>query len=77
VRDPSANVEDALACETGMLDIVLALGHRGTVNCDAVSGLLTEWLQDVSSAILAMLCLFALLLSFLFFFVSVPGYEID
>jgi hypothetical protein len=52
-------------------------GHGGAVSRDAVCGLLIECLQDVSSTVPAMLCLFALLLNFLFFFVSAPSYEID
>jgi hypothetical protein len=44
---------------TGVLDIALTLGHGGAVSRDAVCGLLTECLQDVSSTVPAMLCLFA------------------
>jgi hypothetical protein len=57
LREPSADVEDALTRETSALDIALASGHYG---------LLTECLQDVSSTILAMPYLFALLLGFYF-----------
>jgi hypothetical protein len=60
-----------------MLDIVLASGCRGAINHNAVCGLLTECLQDVSSGILVISYLFALLLGFLFLFVSVLGFEID
>jgi hypothetical protein len=44
---------------TGVLDIALTLGRGGAVSRDAVCGLLTECLQDVSSTVPAMLCLFA------------------
>jgi hypothetical protein len=44
---------------TGVLDIALTLGHRGAVSRDAICGLLTKCLQDVSSVVPAMLCLFA------------------
>jgi hypothetical protein len=75
--EPSPDVEDTLARVTGVLDIVLTSGHGGAVSRNAVCGLLTECLQDVSCAIHVMLCLFALMLDFLFFFVSVLGYEIN
>jgi hypothetical protein len=58
-REPPIEIEAALTRETSMLDIALALGRRGTINHDAVCGLLTECLQDVSFAILAMSYLFA------------------
>jgi hypothetical protein len=50
---------------TGVLDIVLMSGCRGAVSHDAVCGLLTVCLQDMSFAAPAMLCLLALLLDFL------------
>jgi hypothetical protein len=77
LREPSVDIEDALAHETSALDIALAAGCGGVINRDAVCGVLTECLQDVSSAILAMLYLFALLLGFLFVFVTVLGFKID
>jgi hypothetical protein len=49
---------------TGVLDIVLTSRCRGAISRDAVYSLLTECLQDVSSTVPAMLCLFALLLNF-------------
>jgi hypothetical protein len=60
-----------------VLDVALASGCRGAINRDVVCGLLTECLEDVSFAILAMLYSFALLLGFLFLFVSVLGFKID
>jgi hypothetical protein len=62
---------------TGVLDISLTSGRGGSIGRDAVCSLLTECLQDVSRAIHVMLCLFALLQDFLFFSVSVLGYEIN
>jgi hypothetical protein len=50
---------------TGVLDIALTSGHGGAISRGAVCGLLIECLQDVSSVVLAILCLFALLLNFL------------
>jgi hypothetical protein len=49
---------------TGVLDIAPTSGRRGAVSCDAVCGLLTECLQDVSFVVPTTLCLFALLLNF-------------
>jgi hypothetical protein len=60
-----------------VLDVALASGCGGAINRDVVCGLLTECLEDVSFAILAMLYSFALLLGFLFLFVSVLGFKID
>jgi hypothetical protein len=59
------------------MDVALMSGHGGAINYETVCGLLTECLQDVSCAIDTMFCLFVLLLDFLFFFVSVLGYEIN
>jgi hypothetical protein len=73
LREPSADAEDALAHETIALDVALASGHGGVINHDNVCGLLIEWLRDVSSAILAIPYLFALLLGFLFLFLSMLG----
>jgi hypothetical protein len=50
---------------TGVLDIALTSGRGGAVSHDTICGLLTKCLQDVSSVVLAMLCLFTLLLNFL------------
>jgi hypothetical protein len=77
VRVQSADAEDALAHEISMLDVALALGRGRAINCVAICGLLTECLEDVSFAILTMLYSFALLLGFLFLFVSVLGFKID
>jgi hypothetical protein len=44
LREPSADVEDALTHETNALDVALALGHGGAINRDAICGLLTECL---------------------------------
>jgi hypothetical protein len=52
-------VKVAFACETGVLDIVLASGCGGIVNHNVVCGLLTKCLQDVSSAIPTVSYLFA------------------
>jgi hypothetical protein len=41
-----------------MLDIALASGRGGTINHDAICGLLTKCLQDVSFAILKVSYLF-------------------
>jgi hypothetical protein len=41
-----------------VLDLELASGCGGTINRDAVRGLLTECLQDVSFAVLVMSYLF-------------------
>jgi hypothetical protein len=77
LREPSADVKDALAHETNVMDIALALEHRGAINCDIVCSLLTKCLQDVSSVVLVMPYLFALLLGFLLLFLSVVGFKID
>jgi hypothetical protein len=57
--EPPVEVEAALAHETGVLDNALALGREGTTKRDVVCGLLTECLQDISSAVLMMSYLFA------------------
>jgi hypothetical protein len=44
---------------TGVLDIALTLGRGGAVSRDAICGLLTKCLHDVSSAVPVMLYLFA------------------
>jgi hypothetical protein len=62
LQEPLDGVEDALTRKISVLDIALASRHRGAINYDAVCGLLTECLQDVSSTIFAVFCLFALLL---------------
>jgi hypothetical protein len=49
-----------------VLDIALVSRRGGTINHDAVCGLLTECLQDVSFAVLAMSNLFACCLVFNF-----------
>jgi hypothetical protein len=64
--EPLADIEDALAYETSVLDIVLASGHGEAINHDVVCGLLTKCLQDVSSTILVMPYLFTSLLGFYF-----------
>jgi hypothetical protein len=64
----SVDIEDALVHETSALDIALASGCEGAINIGIVHGLLIECLPDVSSSILAMLYLVALLLGFLFFY---------
>jgi hypothetical protein len=76
-NSPSVDVEDNFFHETGVLDTVLASGHGRAINRDAICGLLTECLHDVSSTIHMTLCLFALLLDFLFSFVFVLGNEIN
>jgi hypothetical protein len=77
LREPSANVKGVITHDTGVVDVSLASRPGGVFNYDSVCILLNECLQDVSSAILSMLCLFAMLLCFSFFSVSVVGYEID
>jgi hypothetical protein len=57
--EPPIGVEAALACETSVLDVTLALGRSGTNNRDTVCGLLTECFQDVSFDILTMSYLFS------------------
>jgi hypothetical protein len=47
-----------------VLDIALTLRHGRAVSHDAVHGMLTECLQDVSYDVPTMLCLLALLLNF-------------
>jgi hypothetical protein len=44
LREPSADVEDALAHETSVLDIALASRHGEAINHDVVCGLLTKCL---------------------------------
>jgi hypothetical protein len=51
-REPPADIKAALARETSTVDIALVSGSRGTIDRDAVCGLLNECLHDVSSAIL-------------------------
>jgi hypothetical protein len=75
--EPSANVEGAVSHDTGVLDVALASKPRGVISRNSICGLLNECLQDVSSAILAMLCLFVRLLCFLFFSICVVDYEIN
>jgi hypothetical protein len=75
--EPSPDVEDTQARGISVLDIVLTMGRGGAISRDTVCILLTECLQDVGCAIHPMLCLFPFLLDFLFFFVSILGYEID
>jgi hypothetical protein len=58
-REPPIEVEAALTRETSMLDIALASGRGGSISHEAVCGLLTECLQDVSFAILTMSYLFS------------------
>jgi hypothetical protein len=77
LRELSADIQDALAHETSMLDVVLASRRRGVINRDAVCCLLTKCLHDVSSAIHAIPYLFALLLGFLFLFAFMLGFKID
>jgi hypothetical protein len=64
LREPSTDIEHALNHETSVLDIALDSGHGEAINRDAVCGLLTECLQDISSAIVMIPYLFALLLGF-------------
>jgi hypothetical protein len=64
MREPLANLEGAVTCDTSVVDVALASRPRGVIDRDSVCGLLNECLQDVSSAILTMLCLFAMLLCF-------------
>jgi hypothetical protein len=58
--EPSPDVEDTLIHGTGVLDIVLTSGRGGAVSRNAVCGLLSEYLHDVSSFIFEMFCLFVL-----------------
>jgi hypothetical protein len=58
-REPPAETEGLATHEASMLDIAVASRRRGTITQDAVCGLLTECLQDVSSTILVMPYLFA------------------
>jgi hypothetical protein len=44
LQEPSADVEDALAHDTSVLDIALVLGRGGAINRNVVCGLLTECL---------------------------------
>jgi hypothetical protein len=67
LREPSTDVEDAHAHETSVLDIAVASRCEEATNHDTVCGLLTKCLYNVSSAILAMPYLFALLLGFFYF----------
>jgi hypothetical protein len=64
LQEPSVDVDDVLTCDSSMLDIALASRHGGDINRDAVCGLLTKCLQDVSSAIFTSFCLFALWIGF-------------
>jgi hypothetical protein len=53
-REPPADIEIATPHDTSVLDIALVSGHAGTVDRDAVCGLLTKCLQDVSFAMFVM-----------------------
>jgi hypothetical protein len=64
LQEPSTDVGDAIARDNCVLDIALASGHGGAINHDAVCALLAKCLQDVSSVVSSMFCLFALLLGF-------------
>jgi hypothetical protein len=64
LQEPSADVGDAIPRDTSVLDIALASGHRGAVNHDTSCSLLAKCLQDMSSVIFSMFCLFTLLLGF-------------
>jgi hypothetical protein len=57
-RESPIKAEAAFTRKAGMLDITLALGCGGTVNRDAIYGLLIECLRDVSFAIPAVSYLF-------------------
>jgi hypothetical protein len=54
LQEPPADPKSATPHDTGVLDIALVSGRMGSVNRDAVCGLLAECLQDVSSAMFAM-----------------------
>jgi hypothetical protein len=56
-REPPADIETATPHDTSMLDIALVSGCAGTVNHDAICGLLAECLLDVSCAMFMMLYL--------------------
>jgi hypothetical protein len=64
LRKLSVDAKDALPHKTSALDIALASGHGGVINRDAIYGLLTECLQDVSSTVLVIQYLLGLLLGF-------------
>jgi hypothetical protein len=57
-------VEGFVTCDTSVVDVALASRLGEVINRDSVCGRLNECLQDVSSVILMMLCLFAMLLCF-------------
>jgi hypothetical protein len=73
LRKLSVDAKDALPHKTS----ALASGHGGVINRDAIYGLLTECLQDVSSTVLVIQYLLGLLLGFLFLFASVLGFKIE
>jgi hypothetical protein len=76
LREPFADTKGTVAHESGVVDIA-STSRRRVIDRDVVCSLLTDCLQDVRSFILVILCLFALLMSFNFFFSFVLGYEID
>jgi hypothetical protein len=63
VQKPSIDVEEIIIHEVGMIDVALASRRGGAIERNDLCGLLTDCLQDVRFTILAVLCLFALLLN--------------
>jgi hypothetical protein len=60
------NVGEMNVCEGGMINVAPISRHGGAIECDDLCHLLSDCLQDVRFAILAMLHLFALQLNFNF-----------
>jgi hypothetical protein len=58
MRDPPVQAETIHTREASVCDIALVSGHTGAIDRDAVYGLLTDCLQDVSSIVFTLHLMF-------------------
>jgi hypothetical protein len=58
--------DEIIACGDGVIDVALASRRGGAIEHDDLCGVLTDCVQDVRFAVLAMLYLFPLPLDFYF-----------
>jgi hypothetical protein len=77
VKKYLTDAEEIIACEGGVIDVVLASRHGGAIEHNNLCGVLSDCQQDVRFGVLAMLSLPTLLLNFLFLIISVIGNEIE